>query len=90
MASEGLQSEFPYSSATVFPCFIYQCCKEFTCDIIRSKSAVSDALGLFNSLITRPDIYSKRPGYIIICIFIQKGEKIQLRVTAQRPRCTEF
>lgn len=46
---------------------------------LRSKSAVSDVLGPFNSLVTRSDIFIKRSNCIIICIFIEKGKNISAK-----------
>lgn len=37
---------------------------------------MSDAMGLFNSLVRRPFIFIKTPVCVIICIFIGKEQKL--------------
>lgn len=37
---------------------------------------MSDVIGLFNSLVTRPLIFIKMPVCVVICIFMENEQKL--------------
>lgn len=56
--------------------FHLRAAKSLQWNILISERAVSDVLGLFNSLVTKPFIFIKTSDCIIICIFIENGQKL--------------